>query len=497
MENPQVNPGELTTNRKAFVINLDNTVYGTFAEIGAGQEVARHFFKVGGAAGTIAKSMSAYDMKFSDEIYGKSKRYVSKDRLMQMLDHEYNLLTQRLSEDRGDHTTFFVFANTVAAASYKSKKECHGWMGMRFQTHPNKAPNDIILHVRMLDSSNAAQQDALGIFGVNLAFGSLVYHDDPDHFIKSLLDHLGNARIEVDMLEFNGPDFEKVENRILSLKLVEYGLTNAVMFGPDGLILQPSQAIRKKSILVQRGSFRPVTKVNVDMLQCAGAQLVQEEDMEGTDVLAVMEITIKNLLESGQLDHKDFLARIDAISSLGYHVLVSDYMEYYRLSAYFKRYTDKMIGFVMGINHLQAIFTEDYYTHLDGGILEAFGRLFKQNVKAYIYPMKGHGYSESLKLDTQPDALTSTGSSNSFASDMMITADNLKVKKHLRHLYSHLRESHFIEPIAGANPAYLGIYSRQVIKKIEANDPSWENEIPASVVAVIKENCFWGYKSNS
>ena len=276
MQNTDQTTGELTTNRKAFLINLDANIYGTFAEIGAGQEVARYFFKVGGAAGTIAKSMSAYDMKFSDAIYGKSKRYVSEDRLNQMLDHEYKLLTERLDATRGSHTHFFVFANTVAAASYRNKKECHGWMGIRFQMAPQTEPNDIILHVRMLETSNQAQQDALGIVGVNFIYAALRHQHDSDLFIESIKDNLGNERIEVDMLRFRGPDFKKIENRVISLKLVEHGLTNAVMFDPSGSILQPSTVIRKKAILVERGSFRPVTHVNIDMLKCAGAQFVQE-----------------------------------------------------------------------------------------------------------------------------------------------------------------------------------------------------------------------------
>ena len=202
-ETTKENP-TLTTNRKALTVNLDNSLYGTFAEIGAGQEVSRHFFVAGGAAGTIAKSMSAYDMKFSDEIYGKAKRYVSRDRLIQMLDHEYRLLDERLKTERGSETRFFVFANTVSARNFRGTNECHGWMGLRVQMAPGEEPNDIILHVRMLDKSNILQQDALGVFGVNMIYGGLFLHDEADNFISSLRDNLEGSRIEVDMIEFNG-----------------------------------------------------------------------------------------------------------------------------------------------------------------------------------------------------------------------------------------------------------------------------------------------------
>ncbi|MEM8549698.1 MAG: TonB-dependent receptor [Verrucomicrobiota bacterium] len=491
MKNPQLETSELTTNRKSLLINLDQNVYGTFAEIGAGQEVARHFFKAGGAAGTIAKSMSAYDMKFSDEIYGKASRYVSRDRLTQMLDHEYDLLIKRLDDSRGEDTTFFVFANTVAAASYSSNKNCHGWMGMRYQISPQSPPNDIIVHVRMLDKTALSQQEALGIFGVNFIWAALIYYSCLEEFIPSLLDHLDNTRIEVDMLEFKGVDFADVENRVVSLQLVEHGLTNAVMFGPEGDILQPSEALYKKSLLVERGSFRPITHVNIDMLSSAGAQFMQEADVQGEDVIALLEITMKNLLAGGKdIDYADFLARVDAITCLGYHVLVSNYMEYYRLSAYFRRYTQKMIGIVLGINHLQEIFKDDYYDDLDGGIMESFGRLFKADVRLYVYPMKGTGYNSYVRRQKDDNHLVS--SKAAFSDEMIITADNLRVKSSLRHLYAYLLENHYLEPVTGANLQYMDIFSRDVLKKIADADPGWEDAVPTPVAELIKARGYWG-----
>ena len=372
-----MNDDPLTAERKALSINLDSSKYGTFAEIGAGQEVARHFFQAGAAAGTVAKSISAYDMKFSDAIYGKAGRYVSKGRLMQMLEHEYTLLDKRLSESRGDEATFFVFANTVSALNYLADNECHGWMSVRFQTRPHSPPHDVLVHVRMLDRQNRLQQEALGIFGVNLVYGVFHQRDDPDAFIKSLSDDLGRDRIEVDMIEFNGPDFEELDNRILSLKLVEAGIAQAVMFDKSGHVEQPADTLYRKSCLVERGSFRPLTKVNLDMLEKAKVQFVERPDVEEDEVRVFMELTLHNLESEGELDYQDFLARVDVINACGYDVLVSSYFEYYKLSAFLRRYVSQPIGIVMGINNLLDIFKTTYYEGLEGGILEAFGILFK------------------------------------------------------------------------------------------------------------------------
>src|SRR5471030_1628358 len=392
----------LTSNRKALTINLADAQYGTFAEIGAGQEVARQFFQAGGASGTIAKTISAYDMTFSDAIYGKAPRYVSRERLALMLDREYKLLLERLAAQRGDHTTFFAFADTVATRNFKGTNESHGWMGVRFQTTPGGEPSDIVLHVRMWDKDAVLQQQALGIIGLNVIYGAFHYHADPRKFIESLLDNLTADRIEVDMLKFSGPAFTGVDNRLMSLYLVQHGLTNAVMFGQSGEVLQPSEVLYKKAILVERGSFRPVTHVNVDMLNCATAQFVQEPLVKGKDVIVLMEITMNNLLAAGELDAHDFLSRVDLLGDIGFNVLISNYSEYYRLTSYFRRYTKEMIGVAMGINNLLEIFNEKYYENLEGGILENFGRLFRQSVKLYIYPMKQDAFDRYLRNGATP-----------------------------------------------------------------------------------------------
>ena len=481
----------LTTNRKALQFNLDAAKYGTFAEIGAGQEVVRNFFQAGGAAGTVAKSISAYDMKFSDEIYGKSTRYVSRERLLMMLKHEYELLLQRLSEARGASSTFFVYANTVAAKSYRGNSECHGWMGIRFQTVPGGEHNDITIHVRMLDKENLLQQQALGIIGVNLIYGAFYYKDDPTKFIQSLLDQLSIERIEVDMIQFTGPDFKDVNNRLLSLKLVQLGLTNAVMFGPNGEVIQPSEALYKKALLVERGSFRPVTLVNVDMLKCACAQFMQEPDVKDKELVVLMEITMKNLLASGQLDHEDFLARVDTLAAIGNNVLISNYSEYYRLTSYFRRYTKETIGLVMGINHILELFNEKYYENLEGGILESFGRLFRNSVKLYIYPMRQDVYCRYIngKSDScNPPA------AHPFMSNVMITAKNLQVSQRLQNLYQHLLENHYIECSVGFDESISEVFSRDELHKIRGKDSSWEKMVPPKVAKIIKERGLFGYQ---
>ena len=484
----------LTTNRKALTINLDDAKYGTFAEIGAGQEVARHFFQAGGAAGTVAKSISAYDMKFSDAIYGKSARYVSRERLGLMLEHEYELLLERLRAIRGDRSAFFVFANTVAARNFKGTNECHGWMGIRFQGEIGSPPSDIVMHVRMWDKENILQQQALGIIGVNLIYGAFYYLNDQDKFIGSLADNLSIDRIEVDMIGFTGPLFTNVDNRLMSLKLVEYGLTNAVLFNPNNEVLQPSEVLHKKSIVVERGSFRPVTFVNDDMLRCALSQFLQEPAVIGREVIVLMEITMHNLLASGNLDHKDFLARVDTLAAIGYNVLISNYFEFYRLTSYFRRYTKEMIGVVMGINNLLEIFNEKYYDNLEGGILESVGRLFKASTKLYIYPMRKSAYD---RYCLHADCPAPTPGSLSLPQDVWINATNLQVALNLRNLYAHLMENRYISPIVGFDPAIMDIFSRDILAKVQSGESGWESAVPAKVAALIKERHLFGYLSRT
>jgi hypothetical protein len=464
------------TGSKALRINLDTERYGTFAEIGAGQEVVRWFFRAGGASQTIAKSMSAYDMTVSDAIYGKTDRYVSKFRLTRMLALEQSLNLERLSATRGDKTAFFVFADTVSARNFQGTNECHGWMGVRFQNGPLAEEGQIILHVRMLDDNNGLQQEALGIVGVNLLHAAFYDTNEPEKILKSLFDSLTTSRIEIDMVEFSGDTFRNVDNRLMSVRLVQLGLSSSAMFGPDGSVLQPSEVFRKKNILVERGSFRPVVHVNLDMMACArrsfNEDIRKQSGEEPFDVVEIMEITMSNLMssgESGDIDVSDFLARADVLAACGQTVLISDFSEYYRLSAYLARYTKGKIAIAMGIPSLKELFNEKYYTHLEGGILESFGRLFKNDLKLYVYPMLNRETNE------------------------LVSIHSLKVAEDLQKLYEHMVNKGVFADIKDFNPDFLKIFSREVLQRISKGDNEWETQVPPVVAGLIKRRKLFGY----
>lgn len=455
------------TGKKAFQINMDRRYYGTFAEIGAGQEVARRFFAAGGAAGTIAKTISAYDMSFSDAIYGACGRYVSRARLDTMLTHEMDLLIERLDASVGAERNFFVLADTVAARSFRRHDESHGWMGLRFQHAPRAPLSEIILHVRMLDAENLQQQEALGIFGVNVVHGAFHLADKPEALIASLMDDLAPERIVVDMIRFSGPAFPGVDNRIMSLQLVVQGLTKATLFRSDGEVVQAADSFYKKPLLVERGSFRPVTLLTNDMLVGARRMFEAEEAVAGNQPEILMEITMKNLLSTGHLDLQDFLDRVDMLGALGHTVLISNYGEFHRLVNYLSIYTDKMIGLPLGIPGMHELFEERFYSDLEGGILEGLGRLFKHGVKLYAYPR------------LMPDG-------------SLVTAKNFEVAPNLVHLYSHLLENRFIEEISDYTSAFLPIRSADVLSLIRKGDRSWENMVPPAVADIIRERRLFG-----
>lgn len=463
----------LSPREKALEFNLDPRTYGSFAEIGAGQDVAAFFFKSGAASGTIAKTISAYDMKFSDSIYGpeESGRYVCEPRLMKMLNREYNLLVQRLKDVRSSETLFFAFADTVTTINFKKTNNGHGWMGVRFQLDPGAEPNDIVIHVRMIEKDVLAQQAAVGVVGLNLVYGAFYCYRTPELLIDSLMDNLTTEKIEIDMIRFSGPDFKNVDNRLMMLHLVQKGFTNAAAFKPDGTVVEPNDIFYKKNLLCIRSRFRPFTLVNLDMLQTGYQHFVQEKGVEADNIMTVAEITLNNLrsLESN-IDHQDFLDRVDIISSLGYTVLISNYQEYYRLVNFLAQHSRRKVGIIMGPFNLHDVFNEDFYQNLSGGILESFAQLFSRNVELYIYPTRDPATGE------------------------IITYENFKVPESLEFLYKYLLANDKISGIKGFKEDILHIFSDNVLKMIKNGEPNWENMVPLEVEKAVKSKRLFGYK---
>ena len=459
------------THHKALRINLDARRYGTFAEIGAGQEVARWFFHVGGASGTVAKTISAYDMAVSDAVYGASDRYVSRQRLQSMLDREYALLLERLDAPRGGDTAFFVFADTVAARSYSHAEDGRGWLGIRWQTEPHHEPAQIIIHARMWDRDNAHQQEALGILGVNLIYAAFYLHAQPEELIAALMDDLTRDRMEIDMIRFSSSVFAGVDNRLMSLQLVQQRLTNAAVFTAAGEAVEPAELLHRQPVLIERGSFRPVTNVNYDMLTHSLAQMRSEPDPEGLEPVVLAEMTLRNLQATGPaIDHRDFLERVNTLGVLGLTVMISNYSRFYNMAGYLRRYTHNRVGMVLGVPTLAQLFEERFYRDLDGGLLEAMGLLFKGSLVLYVYPWKNNRTGE------------------------VVTADTFRAPSHLQHLYTYLRATGHITPIRDVEVVDKPILPREVLALIQLRNPAWEAAVPARVVEMIKTRRLFGYR---
>ena len=460
-----------TIKQKALRINLNENIYGTFAEIGAGQETARQFFRVGGASGTIAKAMSAYDKSFSDDIYGieDDKRYVTQNRLTKMLKHETSLIEKRIKRKDQPNKMFFCFANTVATVDFAKKYNGHGWVGIRFQVDPKQKYNEIIIHVRFKENTATLQQETLGVLGTNLIYSAFYHYNKPKKIIKYLYDHISKDQIEIDTVNFSGPVFKDVDNRILSLELVKNEMTDAVMFGPDGNNLLPAAALYKKNILALRGRFRPVTKVNEEMYLNSLEIFLKESHVDKKDTIVIFEITMIDLANDGEIDEKDFMDRAKLLGSLGETVLITNFKEYYRLVEYFSQYTKKKIGLTMGVNNLIRVFDPKYYTHLSGGIMEAFGKLFFKNMKIYLYPVLNE-------------------------EDEIINSENLKVHPRMKELYKFLKFNGKVVDLNKYNLKSLKIYSHEVLVKIKENSVGWESLLPKAVASKIKKFNFFGYK---
>ena len=460
----------LETEQKALEINLDPRIYGTFAEIGAGQEVARHFFQVGAAAGTIAKTMSAYDKVYSDQIYGvePSGRYVCESRIHKMIDHEYELMVDRLRHDRPD-TNFFVFADTVAAVNYTRTIRGNGWLGLRFQLTPNGGGNDLLLHARMLDNDNQLQQQAIGILGVNMIYGAYHLYKNPEELVESLLDGL-KGRIAIDMMVLSGPDFP-VDNRLLSLWLVKHGLTDITMFDPKGRSIHPSEFLYRKAVMVVRGSYRPTTLVNADMLEAGYRQFRAEEHIDPTKSFLLTELTLDNLQGNSELNERDYLHRATLLNALGQTVIISNYHRYGDLIEYLSLYKVSPLGIVVGVNDLLQLISDKYYANQDGRLLAAFGEIFTRNVKLYVYPAQQEGSAD------------------------LMTAENVPIPEGVKFLYRHLLDSGQIVDIEEFKAQHLHIYSREVLDMIRAGEDGWEKMVPDRVAKLVKGDCLFGYPS--
>ncbi|WP_338349990.1 TonB-dependent receptor [Nonlabens tegetincola] len=460
---------------KALRINLNKNIYGTFAEIGAGQETVRHFFRSGGASGTIAKAMSAYDKDFSDAVYGiqDDGRYVTEARLQRMLEYETELIEDRLSREKHPEKMFFTYANTVATIDFAKKYLGHGWVGIKFQASPGEEYSKIILHVRFKERDARLQQITLGILGTNLIYGAFYKYDQPKKLLKYLYDHIDMDKIEIDMINFSGPRFENVDNRLMSLQLIKNGMTEAVVFGPDGNNILAARILYKKNVLCLRGSFRPVTKVNMDMYETAKKRFIQSGTVTEEKLQTLFEITLSNLKASGEIDEEDFLHRAELLCSLGHTVLISNFKEYYRLVEYLNNYTKARIGLVMGVNNLVDIFDTKYYTHLSGGILEAFGKLFFKDLRVYLYPMKD----------------TETGE--------MITSENLKVHPRMKELYKFFKYNGKLKDIEDYDASIGHIFSREVLRMIENGEDGWQEMLPNGVANLIENQHFFGHESSA
>jgi hypothetical protein len=463
----------LTTEEKALKINLTPEIYGCFAEIGAGQEVAGNFFKAGASSGTIAYTQSAYDMKVSDSMYGPTNRYVCEERLNMMLFTEFETMRYRLPE-KAKETKFFAFCNTVQSLNYHKSNQGHGWVGLRFQLNKESEPNDIVLHVKMHDNTNRGQQAALGILGVNLIHAAFFHHDNVDDFFSALTDRLPPEKIEIDMLRVTGPNFERVDNRFIALNLVKKDLTHATMFDMCGNVMQPSETLYKKKILLIRGRFRPVTKVHLDMIENAKKQFLKEKNVKEEDVVIIFELTIRGLTSDGVISDRDFVERTNLLGSLGYTVMISNYIHHTDMVKYISTISrGEIIGLVLNVNNIHTIFDESYYKDVSGGIMEALGRGFGQKVKMYVYPA----------LDNE------TGQLHKF--------EDLTVAPHLSGLLDYFKMNNKIEAIEDFNYDLLHIYPGEVLQKIISGDESWKSDVPDRVAKAITFLQIFGYQRKS
>jgi len=464
-----------SVKQKALKINLDSSIFGTFAEIGAGQEVANHFFKAGASSGTIAKTISAYDMGMSNAFYGEinSKRYVSEERLKKILLVEYNQLVSSLRNKRPDNTCFFAFANTISAINYQKTNESHGWIGIKFQLYPGHEPNEIFMHVKMYEKDNILQQRTLGIIGVNLIYAAFHYYNYINSFLQSLMDFTSRDNLEIDMIRMSGPELNYIDNRLLCLQLVKNNMTNAAVFDSNHNVNTPSDIFYKKNIMVLRGSFRPITYVSLDMLNKGFETFKKDNNYSVENTMLFCEISIDNLLKDQEYDEKDFLNRVDLINGLGINVMVSDLKHHYEFVSYFDIYKIYKLGIIISSLTLSDLFKKEFYRNLSGGVFEGIGKLFKNNVKMYVYP--------ALQTGT----------------DELLTSENLKIEDETRHVYQYILETNKLSQIKDVDKEKLNIFSKTVLKYIQESNSEWEQMVPPYISESIKAKHMFGYNDNN
>ena len=462
----------LSTKEKSVHINIDSQYYGTIAEIGGGQETARHLFQAGGASNTIAKSISAYDKLFSDHFYnqGAPARYVAEDRLRKMVSYEYNELIKIL--DHKNPQKFFAFANTVEILNFNKSNQGNGWLGIAVEGTDRYRPNLFFIHIKLHENDTLLQQYSLGTLGINLIYGGLFEWKDPRKILLSLLDNLDTSRVEVDYAYIEGPDMEWVDNRLMNLMLVSNNMTPAIMFDNKGRIQHPGDMLYHKNVLLMRGYFRPINNLGIEFLDDSLEIFKRDEDYTPENTIAFCEISLNYLMLGEQLDEKDFLHRVDLLNLVGQSVMISQFKRYFELVQYFKQYRLIKLRMVVGLPTFEKIFDSSYYTDLRGGLLEALGAMFQDNVKVYLYPA----------IDTATGAVI-------YPND-----EYFQGKKSL--LWQYLYSTGNILLLTSLSTNNLNITSEFIAQMIENGDISLKEYLPLPVYNRIKEHRLFGFERN-
>jgi len=463
----------LSTKEKSVHININSTYYGAIAEIGGGQETARHLFQAGGASNTVAKSISAYDKLFSDHFYnqGTPSRYVAEDRLRKMLDYEYDELIEIL--DKKNTQKFFAFANTVETLNFSKTNQGNGWLGIAVEGTDRYSPNKMFIHVKLHENDTLLQQYTLGTLGINLIYGGLFQWQDPQSILLSLLDNLDTNRVEVDYIYVEGPDMELVDNRLLNLMLVNNDMTPAIMFDQSGKVQQPSDMLYKKNVIVLRGYFRPINNLGMEFIEDSLDFFKRDENYKPDNTIAFCEISLKYLMQNEKVDEKDFLHRVDLLNMMGQSVMVSKFYRYFQLVKYFGQFKLIKLRIVVGLPAFDKILDSDNYTDLRGGLLESMGALFQEHVKIYLYPY----------IDAR--------------SGEVVYPDDDHFSKENKLLWQYLNAIKKILVLKSISPKNLEIRSEHISELIENGDDSFANYVPDKVFQHIKNNGLFGYNRNN